>query len=261
MTSFTSLQMCALAVGAALFCAVARAETALEREILQAPAPHVLAGAGNEAVTVHFATLAGHLEGEPSNQARLEQLHEAVNRCVADQRRLGQAVDPPREWPRHLNGMRRDFYVTERYAITYYRTWIYGGLNPDCSHFTKNWSANAVLKSTAGICKIDLLRKTANGRCSMEAHRAARVRHAPSHLEGATQRVAGIPCQIRNEPLGTFCIAVGGRMAPAYPLVLGDESEKGFQFKALEAALDIPVSATIFVPHLAGGFSIQEGNK
>lgn len=90
-------------------------------------------------MVVHFASLIGYLGGNPNNEASLKKLHEDVERCAANRQPTGEPVNLPTEWPDFTTGFREDFYTTDRYAITYFHTWVYGFL--DQSHATKHiWS-------------------------------------------------------------------------------------------------------------------------
>lgn len=253
------LAWCA-ALLAGLICAgSAWAETALEKKIRDEAAPHMAVGSSEPTVVAHFATLIGFIEGNPGNAARLQALHETVERCVAYRRGIGAPIHAPTEWPEHLNGTREDLYVTDRFAITYFHSWIYGALNPDCSHQSPGDEQHtAVLKSRAGLCRIDLIAKTAKGQCDMDTHRNARLRSSAPIARDATAQVAGLRCQLLSDVLGDICVATDGRMTPTFPLVLSHGSALRGSMKAVRATLDIAVSERTFAPHLQGGFSVQE---
>lgn len=252
----------ALSLCAMLFSASGNAETALEHEVLSAPSPHIEAH-GEPQVRVHFASLNGYLDGNPNNKERLQKLHDDVGRCVANGNPTGGPVNPPTEWPDHLNGTREDFYVTDRYSITYFESWIYGYLDPDCNHMRQGvYQHTAVLKSSAGRCEINLITKIAKGLCDMAVHRTAIVRATSTPTAHATEQiVAGLKCEQRQDFMGKICIATDGKMTPVYPLVLSRQSEHGVQMKAMQAALDMNVSEAVLTPHLQGGFTIQASKK
>ena len=250
-----------------VYSASSYAETALEREVLNAPSPHTMVRQGKSVVTVHFASLRGYLVGSPNNEIRLKAVREQVDQCVAEKQSNGYPVKPPTEWPDHLNGMREDQYVTDRMAITYFQGWVYVAVSPiDCSLFVStSRRESAVLRSSAGLCQIDITKKTARGQCNIDAHRAAKTRNPTlSQSSAATldakEQIANLSCQVQASVTGIACIATDGQMVAAYPLVLQRDSLQGMQLKATQAALDIRVDESIFAPHMNGGFTIQNTN-
>ncbi|WP_211454813.1 hypothetical protein [Collimonas antrihumi] len=285
---------------AALLSAPVYAETGLEREILNAPMPHE-SGKGGKEVLVHYARLQGALQGDPDNAVRLEQLKRDVASCAATKREANLPVNLPTEWPEHLNGFREDFYATRNFAITYSAAWIYI-LNPeDCSvadgpalaakshSRSRGLWTTATLKSSAGMCQIDLVAKTARGQCAMDVHRNARpsqgknpadviaqlkrnpaipasvitqMEAAMPAASGPSKNILGISCQPERLLGDTMCVANGGSFTPAAKLVLERSSAKGISMTAKQAAQDVRVGENVFAPHLAGGFQVtQPGGK
>ena len=233
------------------------AETVLENKIRNEPPIHV-SSSEKPLLVAHFASLIGFIDGVPNNAARLHQLHAAVDQCISVRNGLGMSANPPTEWPTHLNGLREDFYATDRFVITYYQGWVYGGLNQDCSYIeVGKFQSTAVLKSSAGACRIDLIAKTAKGQCNMDVHRNAKIRPSMPVTKDGIEHVAGLACQPRKDILGTVCVAADGKMKPAFPVVLQRESEDGIHLTARQAALDIEVSERVFTPHLQGGFTVK----
>ncbi|MFC5475469.1 hypothetical protein [Paraherbaspirillum soli] len=284
---------------ACLLTAPALAETSLERDILNAPMPHETSKGGKE-VLVHYGRLQGALQNDADNAARLEQLKRDVASCAATKRAAGTPANPPTEWPQHLNGFREDFYATKNVAITYGAAWAYV-MNPeDCSvvdgptlaaksasRARAIWTT-ATLKSSAGLCQIDLVAKTARGQCGMEAHRNARASQAQNPADvvaqmkrnpnipasviaqmqtmmpaasGPAKTILGITCHPEQMLGDTLCVASGGSFAPAAKLVLERSSAKGISMSAKQAALDARVGENVFAPHLAGGFRITDQGK
>lgn len=235
----------------------AHALTSLEQRILAEPAPHTTAAYSETKVLVHYATLTGYLEGLPGNAERLAKLKDDADVCVKVFNGYGKPIQLPTEWPDYLNGGRTDTYVSERYSIQYLHTWLYAGYTEGCRLLEVHLHS-AMLQSTAGACKIDFIQRTAQGRCNMAAHRAARPVPPMLPEPGPLQQVAGLRCGIRKLAGVDHCIAVDGRMKPTYALVLSHWSEHGEHYKATAAALDIEVSDTVFAPHLQAGFRVTE---
>ena len=241
----------ALAVG------LVHAETALERRIRVEPAPHTLAPASGTKVLAHYATLNAYLEGQPRNAQRLVDMKNAVDYCLKNPNPLAMPTVPPTEWPDYLMGWRSHVYMTERFRITYTHNWTYAGPMPNCS-LRESDAYVAVLESMAGICNIDLVRKTASGQCNMAAHRAAKLIPAVLRSAGPVQVIAGLRCSV-DSLMGTDqCIATEGRMKSTFFLTLSSWSDYGLHEKAESAALDMEVNESIFSPHLQAGFQVSD---
>ncbi|PFH09441.1 hypothetical protein BCF11_1837 [Collimonas sp. PA-H2] len=280
----------------ALLSTAAFAETGLERDVLNAPMPHE-AGKGGQEVLVHYVRLQGALQGDPDNAQRLEQLKRDVASCAATKRQANQPVNLPTEWPQQLNGFREDFYASRNFSITYSAAWTYI-LNPDdCSvadgptlaarskSRQRGIWTSATLKSSAGLCQIDLVAKTARGQCAMDTHRKARPSQGKNPADmiaqmkrnpaipasviaqmeavmpaasGPSKTILGIACHPEKFLGDTMCVADGGSFAPAAKLVLERSSAKGISLAARQAAQDVRVGENVFAPHLAGGFQVTE---
>lgn len=239
----------------ALCSGMSRAETALERRYLQEAAPHTTAAKSNAKVIAHYATINGYLEGLPRNAERLVALRESVDACVKNPNAFALPVQPPTEWPDFLHGYRLNVYTAERYLISYRRDWTYAGPLPNCS-LLESSSYTATLQSTAGLCQIDLIQKTASGQCDMAAHRAAKPLQSMLPRSAPQQVVANLRCG--NEKIFDTenCIAVDGRLKTSFPLVISRWADHGMHEKAVSAALDMEVSESVFAPHLQSGFTV-----
>ena len=236
----------------------AHADLPAERTARDAPAPH-LGAAGTKQTLVQYATLKGHVEGTPGNGVRLQQLKDSVPACVQMRQNMGMPVNPPTEWPQHINGMRTDVYVTERFEIAYNTTWAYMALGEDCSIYAQmEPSRTAVLRSKAGTCRINLINKTAKGKCDLAVHKVAAIRPRAVPLTSPARIILGLACRDMAFLDTTHCIAQGGSFLPAFSLVIDRQSEHGVKMVATDANLELRVSEAVFTPHLASGFKIEE---
>lgn len=263
------------------------AETALERQALSAPMLHE-AKLGGKEVLVHLVSLHGYLQGKPDNATRLAQLKRDVSLCAESHRENGRPVKLPIEWPDHLNGVREDVYLTRNFSISYMSSWVYAMSPLDCSLIEEGGtSTSASLTSSAGGCRIDLVKKTANGQCSLETHRNARVARSqngrvpaevidqlkrnpaiPASIAAQLADVGPVPGNVTKNILGlscrqekllddAYCSATGGTFTPSKKLVLERISPHGINMTAKRAALDVRIEEGVFTPHLAGGFKIR----
>ena len=273
------------------------AETAVEREVSNAPMPHekISLGAGTK---VHMVSLLGYLEGEPSNEKRLAQLKTDVDQCVKSHQQHNLSVKRVEEWPQYLNGLRTDTYSTKNFSITYASGWIYGIHPGDCSLLGGASNINAKLSSRAGLCTIDLVKKTTKGQCDFELHRKAAPNRSgkpavpPESFEklkndpataavftqmqaamqaalpataGPVKTILGIPCQPYVMPAGlpgdTHCVAKSNISEPNKLMVMERTSDKGIKMLARHASTDLNVGENLFTPHLAGGFTAEGSEK
>jgi hypothetical protein len=218
---------------------MASAMTPAEEAMFGATMPHRLLG--GHGARVHLARLHGNFEGVPGNAARLLQLKELVRECAGYMR--GLPVRVPTVWPDFIHGSRTDAYFSANRNITYYRAVLYAVDPRDCGLF-ESVSFNAVLKSTNGICHIDLIEKKARGACDASAHadaikrvrrpkistdqsnavleqlaqrsgsnRAENYRQLKTELPGVKKTILGLQCEVWNNPFdpgGTYCFSLGG---------------------------------------------------
>ena len=222
----------------------AMAATPAEETMFGAPMPHRLLG--RHGAKVHLARLHGNLEGTQGNAARLLQLKALVRRCADSMG--GLPVRVPTVWPDFIHSSRTDAYSSANRTITYDRELIYALDLRDCG-LDEFVSSNAVLKSSNGICFIDLIEKTAHGACDARAHadavkpvrrakmntvqanavleqlaqrssgdRAEVYRKLKTVNPGATKTILGLQCEVWNNPFdpgGTYCLSLGGSFAGA----------------------------------------------
>lgn len=259
------------------------AETTLERQISTAAMPHLTQNSSQH-VQAHMVSLIGQLDGDPGNGKRLGELKAAAAQCVDFHQKNNLPVKLQNEWPDHLNGIREVSYFAKNFSITYLSTWNYGINVSDCS-LIEGHGESAALKSSAGLCSIDLLKKSSKGRCSWDAHRkavaipagqpgmstgkpAGMPAGAFAHIQAMMPSAAGpgktilkIACQPEVLMGDTFCVARGGSFIPAQKMILERISAKGISMKANAAALDIGVAEDVFTPHLAASFSTSNGGN
>jgi hypothetical protein len=244
----TSLTYCALLCAALLEGGTAHATTQQEQTIFNAPMPHQLYSGGS-AVKVHRARLDGYLDNAPGDAAALANLRQQVSSCTRALAASGRPLHPPTAWPDHAIAQREDVYAAANRTIRYISGAGYV-VNPnDCSLMSEIVS-RAELVSRKGVCKIDLVKKTARGDCDPSGHADAPIpphnappqdamarRLAATHpeLAAAMQNVAalsasrtgqqrsilGARCEVWRQPIGgngdsaSLCYAVGGSFLPS----------------------------------------------
>lgn len=228
----------------------ARATTPQEEEIFNAPMPHQAYGKQGAQVAVHRARLHGYFGSQAGNAAQLARLKETVRACVLDHQRTGQPVNPPTAWPNYMVAHRDDYYLAAQRSIQYSSGVSYQVRISDCSLLAKPVHT-ARLESSAGICQIDLVDKTAKGRCDADGHASARpmparagsgadalrrmandpamaataaqFRHLAAYAASKTSQrkeVKGVSCEVWSLPAatgggGTACYATGGSFRPS----------------------------------------------
>ena len=224
----------------------AAATTPAEEALTKAPMPHVLLDANGPKVVVHRARLHGFLLGK-DDKAALAQLKAGVQRCVKGLN--GGAGKPPTAWPDYVISNREDMYIAANRSIRYSYGIAYV-LHPTNCSLLEGKTARASLTSALGHCSIDLLEKTAIGKCGKDGHAGAPepVRSAPTSpaqaitqalKSGVSPQVAaalkqtlamaggptgekktilGLSCDVWTMPMtimpGTFCLATGGAKFP-----------------------------------------------
>jgi hypothetical protein len=232
----------------ALSTAPARATSPQEQTMFGAPLPHQLY-AGGAMVKVHRARLDGYIDGERGNAAAIAELKERVRQCTTDLASSGNALHPPTVWPDYMSAHREDQYTAPNRRIRYVSGVTYGVSGTDCS-LVGEIASSAMLSSSKGVCKIDLVRKTARGQCDRAGHADARpepqtqqpmadvIRRMAANpataaaaaqltrtigtgaTRGAQRTVAGVRCidwQQQLDERGTIanlCYATGGSFLP-----------------------------------------------
>jgi hypothetical protein len=286
-----------LAAALVLGSAAAPAATVLETSVVAAPMPHKAQFGGGAPTTVHFVRLHADLGPSQMMEKMARNLREGVKSCIETNRRRGVASNPPRSYPDLSSGTNTDTYWARNRSISYARGYL-ATINADCS-LKEEESFNAILSSSRGTCRIDLVAKTAEGLCDAAAHASAPAPAAPARIgglqaalakmaadprsaaaaaniarlagpgagaTGRTKKILGIECELVNAAGGadmTACIARGGSFqSPAEGGMILENIAPGVQEAvATEAALDAQVGATIFAPHMAGGFRVGGASK
>jgi hypothetical protein len=226
----------------------AQATSQQEQTIFSAPMPHQRFG-GGAAVKVHRARLDGYLDGPQSDAAALADLRQQVQACTKALAGSGRTLHPPTTWPDHASARREDNYAAANRTIRYTSMAGYVVNLEDCS-LASEIISRAELVSRKGVCKIDLVKKTAEGECDASGHADAPV---PPHNAGPQEQVAkriaannpalaaamksvaafsatrtgqqrnilGARCEVWTQPVGTsgdsatLCYAVGGSFLPS----------------------------------------------
>jgi hypothetical protein len=285
----------AIAIPLVLHLELAHATTEYETAVLKAVAPHTTYS-GGAAVKVHRARLQGYFGGEEGNAKALAELKQGVQSCMKLLADSGVTLRPPSAWPDWVLSAREDRYTTANRMITYTSGTTHIVNYSDCSLLSKPYRM-ALLASSKGVCKIDLMRKTASGQCDAGGHAdaaptprstakppaevmkqmAANPAFAASMqkvaglapVRGAQRIVQGVRCnswtQIFEGKQTTLCYAIGGSFLPLRALdndgfgglLLESSTPKGFELKAVDAGLDTTVGNDVFAPYARGGFAVN----
>ena len=265
------------------------AETSLERQISKEPSPHQ--GLRSEGLTIaaHWARYVEQLGHEASNQERMNQLRKSVADCVRGNRDSGLPTIEVKQWPTRLNSVRTDVYVAVDRVATY-RHGVAYLLNPQNCALLEHESLTATVRSLTGVCKVDLLSRTADSSCANNIQ-SVRLKKPSAFLPspgcalpatpsllipratGERRTVAGHACDVATNPLdpgqATRCYASGGGFTGHGPhvvangtsLVIESVSTEGFVFTADEVVLNMAVPDTIFSPQAATGIRIESAEK
>jgi hypothetical protein len=293
--------MPALALGAALAASPVHAKTAVEQRVDTAPAPHLALRQGGKPgavpIVIHYAHLKDEFRDSPMGKSHLADLKQKVAFCVATNPRIGRPVRAPAEFPDQFGRANQFDYFAPNRKITYAVTYSVR-MAEDCS-LIETEERNATLVSSKGQCKIDLVRKTAQGLCDGGAHadavayarppgpgqqektraaleadprlaeRMAVLRRltaatASAPAGGARRTIAGLACQVQHGTAGIEgCASKDGSFVPFI-----DVEGVTLQYKfgaetmtAVEAKLDMQADAAIFAPYLTGGYTITAERK
>ncbi len=257
----------------------ALATTVQENALLQAPMPHQAYGQGAQ-VKVHRVSLQGHNASKSENDAALARLRDEVRACAAVLAKSGKQAKPVEAWPDYMMALRDDYYFAANRSIHYASGVTYVVHPADCSLLSEP-TRRASLASAAGVCEIDLVKKTAFGNCPADGYAnapagAVTAGHAAlpaalaaySHQKAGVQRtILGIRCEVWNASAmlggGQFCTATGGSFTPSltagnqeYMGLPLDVESPGRTLSAVDAQLDAMVGAAVFTPYKAAGFTL-----
>jgi len=269
------------------------AETAIEHQVDSASAPHLALGRGARPLNVHYVHRKDDYANSRDFRTLLDALKKSVAICVEANRRLGRPVHAPAAFPEQVSRVHDFDYSAPNRNIVYTVSYAVQ-VADDCSLLESERRA-AVLSSTKGDFRIDLVAKKAEGACDATGHadaapfprttsraqydatgaalaadprlaeRMAVVRQLAGNAEAHAERltIAGHSCEITEGIPGVrSCISKDGTFVPA----AGTEgvalmiTVAKFTLTAVEAKFDIPVNPAIFTPYLAGGYTITSGN-
>jgi hypothetical protein len=275
---------------------LAPAMTAVERQVDAASAPHLALGRTARPITVHYVHRKDEYANSPNFRTQRDILKHAVAVCVEGNRRLGRPAHPPAAFPDQVLRVHDFDYSAPNRNIVY--TVSYGvQMAEDCSLYEIE-GRGAVLSSTKGVCRIDLVAKKAEGECDATGHanaaprprsptraqydattaalaadpRLAERMNAVRQLTGLApgapaaaerQTIAGHVCEvIQPTPGGAgACVSKEGSFIPAAGtegVILMGIFGKE-KTKAVDVKFDMPVDPTIFTPYLSGGYTITSG--
>jgi hypothetical protein len=275
---------------------LAPAMTAIERQVDAASAPHLALGRTARPVTVHYVHRKDEYANTPNLRAMRETLKHAVAVCVEGNRRLGRPAHPPAQFPDQVLRVHNFDYSAPNRNIVY--TVSYGVQMADDCSLLESERRGAVLSSTKGECRIDLVDKNAEGECDAAGHAdaapfprsltraqydatTAALAADPRFAErmnvvrqltgvapgtgGPAERltIAGHVCEIVQPIPGGAgaCVSKEGSFIPA----AGTEGVvlMGIfgreKIKAVDVKFDMSVDPAIFTPYLTGGYTITSG--
>ncbi|HEY0061831.1 MAG TPA: hypothetical protein VGC21_06905 [Telluria sp.] len=285
--SATLLPLCLLIALPAAY-----ATTTAEDDMNKALMPHATLATSGAKVLVHRARLQGTPGANGLWKKAADELRRAVQSCVANLGANKVPVKPPKVFPEYSISLREDIYAAANRSIKYTHTLGYSLNAADCS-LIETKQARAELVSDAGTCDIDLDLKTASGVCDARAHASApavrpftpnaqqqaqaaampaEMRAMLKNMEakqagtGAKKTILGLSCDVLPVMgTDTMCVATGGSFslkpgagAGVMRVLPLDYAVGGFALRAVDARLDDSVSASVFTPHLAGGFTITK---
>lgn len=142
--------------------------------------------AGRDAVHVHRVSLAGHGGDNEVNLRHLIELREACVRLNATMGRPSAAL-PPGGYPKTVRLINMDIYYASNRTLEVLTSRIYDVDVTDCAVRRNDFNSHT-LYSRAGICTMDMNRKTARGHCDAAAHARAvplQARQRPVSVAGA----------------------------------------------------------------------------
>lgn len=255
----------------------AGAATAMEEKIFKTPMPHTLLAEGAQ-VKADFVRLENDLTASRIAPKMAQNPQAILNACIADRKKRGLPVNPPRIYPSFDLPGHSDTYLTANRKITYIRAYTFRVNMDDCS-LMEDEAAHATLSSSIGSCDMNLIARTAKGACDMEAHRKAPLWKRPTvdpdgmqakmaemsadprraaamaqvrkllgtvpAAAGQKKNVLGIECQVAGSPAGSSCSSKSG-------LVLESGAVGVAESKAVQAQLDASVNEAVFAPLGAG---------
>ena len=198
------------------------AETAIEHQVDIASAPHLALGRGARQVNVHYV----HRKDDNANSRKyrtlLDGLRKSVANCVESNRRLGRPVRAPAAFPEQVSRVHHFDYSAPNRNILYVTSYAVQ-VADDCSLLESERRA-AVLSSTKGECRIDLVAKKAEGVCDATGQAdAAPFPRSPSRAQydatgaalAADPRLAERMAAVRQLMGGARAPAEGGARVPA----------------------------------------------
>ena len=277
---------------------VACAGTALEEQILRTPMPHTQLAQGGPSVKVHYVRLHTDANESNIPRTMADSFKQNMMVCVKVKQKMGMRANPPAALPQFANGVHKDTYVSANRRITYLHQYVAVVNDTDCSlkefesHTATLSSANGsckidlVARTAQGQCdgalhagapvpvgapgnpamQAQVARMAADPRTAAAAAQLQRMisgagpgADAVAGPSGVRKRVLGIECEVFNGAAGSSeCRARGGSFQVPLGLVLEGRLAALSVSTAVQAKLDADVSASIFTPHSAGGFRVNQ---
>lgn len=192
----------------------AAAATAVEERIFSSPMPHQTSG-GQVQDAVHYVRLQGR-RGAGSAALMRKFIDVQLKNCTAINRAAGKPINLPKELPDFERHHIHDTYFGANRAIQYRRYYV-ASVNPaDCSLDEKE-KLTAVLSSSKGTCRIDMVEKVARGACDGAAHADAPVRRAPPTGGDPGRAGAGLDPQVAAA-VARFTQSVPGAVGAPAPV-------------------------------------------
>jgi hypothetical protein len=172
-------------------------------------------------VPVHYVRLAGHGGDNAANRTHLATTYRA---CAETQAAFSRPYEPAAASPPIVQSHAAEIYYAANRTLTL-KEGVLHYIDPTTCALAQRPHRILELRSRAGRCEVDLLKKEAWGECDAEAHaRAAAVPGMPAVTGAATRTILGTPCQVHGVPeLKTHvCVShpvpTRGRPRAPYPI-------------------------------------------
>lgn len=196
MTSFPPrvTHQAAVLLAIALSAPLASAQTALEDKVFKAPMAHTQITGGTP-LKAHYVRLVTAGQDTKMADMSAKMLQEGLRACLAEKTATGAKANPPKVLPKLSNGVVTDTYYAPNRQVTYRRHYQAGLNATDCS-LDEYETHEAVVESSIGSCKLDMMTGQSEGQCNMAAHAKAPVTPAPAredNLEAQMAKMAADP--------------------------------------------------------------------
>lgn len=213
-----------------------------------------------EGLPVHYVRLSGHGGDNAVNRANLAASYKA---CAETQAAFGRPHEPAPVLPPIVQTHSAEIYYAANRTLTLKEGTLHF-IDPQTCALAQRPHRMLELRSRAGRCDVDLLKKEAWGECDAALHaKAAPVAALPASPEGATRTLLGTSCQVHAVPAlkSQVCVAhpaptrerpLAPHPIPAAPLnggrpgVVLDIDTPALTLQAQEVRWNLSVSPKLF---------------